>query len=82
MEQLYRIRNRDITPGDLDTVAEIAGMAGNSRDIVRTFCSSVLGVRICLGTLQKFDRPHDRSHLPELRSHRRQGPLRSHQLPR
>jgi len=35
-------------------VAEVAGIAGNSRDTVRTFCSSVLGVRISLGTLQKL----------------------------
>lgn len=35
-------------------VAEVAGIAGNSRDTVRNFCSSVLGIRISLGTIQKL----------------------------
>ncbi|OGW37807.1 MAG: hypothetical protein A2X58_02090 [Nitrospirae bacterium GWC2_56_14] len=35
-------------------VAEVAGIAGNSRDTIRAFCSSVLGVRISLGTIQKL----------------------------
>lgn len=34
--------------------AEVAGIAGNSRDTIRAFCSSVLGVRISLGTIQKL----------------------------
>lgn len=34
-------------------VVELAGMAGNSRDMVRTFCSSVLDVSISLGAIQK-----------------------------
>jgi transposase len=35
-------------------VAEIAGIAGNSRDTVRAFCASVLNTRISLGTIQKI----------------------------
>ena len=35
-------------------VAEVAGIAGNSRDTIRSFCASVLGVRISLGTIQKI----------------------------
>lgn len=34
-------------------IVELAGMAGNSRDMVRTFCSSVLEVTISLGVIQK-----------------------------
>ncbi len=35
-------------------VVELAGIAGNSRTMVRTFCSSVLGVPISLGAIQKI----------------------------
>lgn len=35
-------------------IVELAGMAGNSRDMVRSFCSSVLGVSISLGAIQKI----------------------------
>ncbi len=34
-------------------IVELAGMAGNSRDMVRTFCSSVLDLSISLGAIQK-----------------------------
>lgn len=34
-------------------IVELAGVAGNSRDMVRTFCSSVLNVSISLGAIQK-----------------------------
>jgi transposase len=32
---------------------ELAGIAGNSRDMVQRFCSSVLGISISLGAIQK-----------------------------
>ncbi|WP_339138587.1 MAG: transposase [Candidatus Electrothrix sp. GW3-4] len=35
-------------------VGEISGIDGNSRETVQTFCSSVLGVPISLGALQKI----------------------------
>jgi transposase len=34
-------------------IVELAGMAGNSRDMVRSFCSSVLELPISLGAIQK-----------------------------
>ncbi|HQN19302.1 MAG TPA: IS66 family transposase [Syntrophobacteraceae bacterium] len=34
-------------------IVELAGIAGNSRDMVRTFCASVLEVPISLGAIQK-----------------------------
>jgi transposase len=34
-------------------MAELAGTYGNGRRIVQTFCSSVLGVPISLGAIQK-----------------------------
>lgn len=34
-------------------IVELAGMAGNSRDMVRTFCASVLDIPISLGAIQK-----------------------------
>ena len=34
-------------------IVELAGIAGNSRDMVQTFCSSVLGIPISLGAIQK-----------------------------
>ena len=34
-------------------IVELAGMAGNSRDMVQTFCSSVLELPISLGAIQK-----------------------------
>lgn len=34
-------------------IVELAGIAGNSRDMVRTFCDSVLGIPISLGAIQK-----------------------------
>jgi transposase len=34
-------------------IVELAGIAGNSRDMVRTFCSSVLDVSISSGAIQK-----------------------------
>lgn len=34
-------------------IVELAGMAGNSREMVRTFCSSVLELSISLGAIQK-----------------------------
>jgi transposase len=41
-------------------IVELAGMAGNSRDMVRTFCSSVLELPISLGAIQKvIDRASD-----------------------
>jgi transposase len=35
-------------------VAEIGGIDGNSRETIQSFCSSVLGVKISLGTVQKI----------------------------
>lgn len=35
-------------------VAEIGGIDGNSREIIQSFCSSVLGVRLSLGVIQKI----------------------------
>jgi transposase len=35
-------------------VAEIGGIDGNSRETIQTFCSSVLNVKISLGTIQKI----------------------------
>ncbi|MBS3756932.1 MAG: IS66 family transposase [Desulfobacterales bacterium] len=34
-------------------IVELAGIAGNSRDMVKSFCDSVLGVPISLGAIQK-----------------------------
>ncbi len=34
-------------------IAELSGVAGNSRDMVKSFCNSVLGISISLGTIQK-----------------------------
>jgi len=34
-------------------MVELAGIAGNSRDMVKTFCDSVLRIPISLGTIQK-----------------------------
>ena len=35
-------------------VAEIGGIGGNSRETIQSFCSSVLGVKISLGAIQKI----------------------------
>lgn len=35
-------------------VAEIGGIDGNSRETIQSFCSSVLGVKISLGAIQKI----------------------------
>ena len=35
-------------------VAEIGGIDGNSRQAIQTFCSSVLGITISLGAIQKI----------------------------
>lgn len=35
-------------------MAEIGGIDGNSRQTIQTFCSSVLGITISLGTIQKI----------------------------
>lgn len=34
-------------------IAELSGIAGNSREMVQSFCSSVLGIPISLGAIQK-----------------------------
>jgi transposase len=34
-------------------VANIGGIDGNSRETIQTFCSSVLGIKISLGVIQK-----------------------------
>ena len=34
-------------------IAEIGGIDGNSRETIQTFCSSVLGIKISLGAIQK-----------------------------
>ena len=35
-------------------VAEVGGIDGNSRETIRTFCSSVLGIHISIGGIQKI----------------------------
>lgn len=35
-------------------VAEIGGIDGNSRETIQTFCSSVLGIEVSLGAIQKI----------------------------
>jgi transposase len=54
--------NKGYTPKECTTgygprfsalVVELVGIAGNSRDMVRTFCDSVLNIPISLGAIQK-----------------------------